>query len=199
MSDGEQAAAQRIRPSIGRGERARERVLTAALDVLADDGLSGFTFEAVARRAGASKATVYRHWTSPGALLVDAMDRTFRPFPPPSTGSFESDLIELLTQQASSLASARFPRLMAAFIDAAERDPTLADLHADLTRRRREPLLHVLAHAQRDGKISSRVAIETVVDLLVGPMFYRRFIAHRPIPDTMSAAIVEHVLSGIRA
>jgi AcrR family transcriptional regulator len=183
---------------VGRGERARERVLTAALDVLADHGMAGFTFEAVARQAGASKATVYRHWASPGALLVDAMDRTFQPFPPPSTGSLESDLVDLLTRQASGLAGPRFPRLMAAVVDAAERDPALADLHADLTRRRREPLLDVLIRAQEEGEIRPEVEIEIVADLLVGPTFYRRFIAHRPIPAALSAAVVEYVLSGIR-
>jgi hypothetical protein len=45
------------------------------------------------------------------------------------------------------------PRLLAAFIDAAERDPALAGLHADLTRRRREPLLVVLARGHERGQL----------------------------------------------
>jgi AcrR family transcriptional regulator len=60
------------RQPISRGGGARRRVLRAALDVLDEDGLPGFTMEAVARRAEASKATLYvarrdrcrrrRHW-----------------------------------------------------------------------------------------------------------------------------------------
>ncbi len=61
---------------ISRGDGARQRVLRAALDVLDEDGLPGFTMEAVARRAGASKATLYRRWPTVGALLIDAMDAT---------------------------------------------------------------------------------------------------------------------------
>src|SRR5437899_700 len=90
------AAGLSARGRIPRGDRARERILRAALEVLADGGLPGLTMEAIAERARASKATVYRHWRSPGALLVDAMDLTFRPFPPPTTGEVRTDLIELV-------------------------------------------------------------------------------------------------------
>src|SRR6266511_2813236 len=85
------------REPISRGAGARQRVLQAALQVLDEDGLPGFTMEAVARRAGASKATLYRHWPTVGALLIDAMDATFQPFPVPDTGSVQTDVAHLLT------------------------------------------------------------------------------------------------------
>lgn len=47
---------------IGRGEHARARVLRAALEILAGEGLAALTMDAVARRAEASKATLYRRW-----------------------------------------------------------------------------------------------------------------------------------------
>src|SRR5215831_476587 len=144
-------AAAPARGPIPRGERARERILRAALEVLADHGMTGFTIEAVARRAGASKATLYRRWPSRGALLVDAMDSSFQPFPPPATGDLRADLLELGAGLQALLGGQPFPRLMAAFIDAAERDPTLAGLHVELTERRREPVLHVLTEAVRRG------------------------------------------------
>lgn len=164
--------------------------------MLADTGSAGFSIEAVARRAGASKATVYRHWSSAGDLLVDAMDRTFRPFPPPATGRLDTDLIALLDQQTTMLGG-DFPRLMAAFIDAAERDPDLAGRHADLTGRRRAPLLEVLDRARRRGEIAPDADLELVADLLVGPMFYNRFIAHRARSASTPADVVRHVLRAI--
>jgi AcrR family transcriptional regulator len=133
----ESAAERTARARIPRGERARERVLRAALELLADRGLPGFTMEAVAQRAGASKATVYRHWRSPGALLVDAMDLSFKPFPLPATGRLRSDLIELASRLEALLVDQPFPRLLAAFMDAAERDPALQHMHVRLTERRR--------------------------------------------------------------
>lgn len=183
------------REPISRGAGARQRVLQAALEVLDDDGLPGFTMEAVARRAGASKATLYRRWPTVGALMIDAMDATFRPFPVPDTGRVDADVAQLLTAFVTLLEHTPFPRLLAAFIDAAERDSALATLHADLTRRRREPLLVVLARARERGQLPPDLDLEVVTDLLAGPFFYRRFIAHRPIPPDLINDVITHVLT----
>jgi len=187
------------RAPIGRGPHARERVLRAALYVLADHGLAGFSMEAVARRAGASKATVYRHWASQSELLVDAMDMGFQPFSPPTTGSLRADLIELLSHVEVLFSHGPFPRLMAAFIDAAESDPALASLHERLTERRREPAKRILTEARQRGEISPTTDLELVIDLLAGASFYRRFVAHWPFPGDYSAAIVDLVLAAIRS
>lgn len=186
------------REPVGRGVQARRRVLRAALDVLADDGMPGFTIESVARRAGASKATVYRHWSSPSALLVDAMDAQFRPLADVDTGDLRADLVALLTAFTRSLTDSPFPKLMAAFTDAAERDAALGDLHAELTRRRREPLLAVLTAAVAREELPDDTDTDLVVDLLAAPFFYRRLIAHREIPADMAGAVVDHVLAGLR-
>ena len=187
------------RAPLGRGEHARRRVLRAALDVLADDGMPGFTVESVARRAGASKATVYRHWPTSSALLVDAMDAEFRPLPDVDTGDLRTDLVRLLTAFASSFTDSPFPKLMAAFTDAAERDPALGEMHAELTRRRREPLVRLLDAARARGELVEDLDVELVVDLLAAPFFYRRLVAHRAMPADMPGAVVDHVLAGVRA
>ncbi len=155
--------------------------------------------EAVAQCAKASKATIYRHWSSQSALLVDAMDLGFQPFAPPETGALRTDLIAFLTQFEALVGAGPFPRLMAAFIDAAEWDPTLTSLHAELTERRREPLRHVLAEARRSGAIAPTTDVELTIDLLAGPGFYRRFIAHWPYPPGYAAAIVDLVLAAVGA
>jgi AcrR family transcriptional regulator len=183
------------REPIARGEGARQRILRAALEVLDEDGLPGFTMEAVARRAAASKATLYRHWPTVGALLIDAMDATFQALPVPDTGSVQSDVAQVLTAFVTLLERTPFPRLLAAFIDAAERDPALGALHADLTRRRREPLLTVLARARDRGQLADHLDPEIVTDLLAAPLFYRRFIAHQPIPPTLVHDLISHVLT----
>jgi AcrR family transcriptional regulator len=171
-------------------------VLVAALEVLADRGLAGFTMEAVAHRAGASKATVYRRWRSSGELLIDAMDATFRPFPSPTTGNVRSGLIEILSG-FERLLDGPFPLLLAAFMDAAERDPGLKSLHAELTGHRREPLRALLIRAREQGQISAAADVELAVDLLGGPLFYRHFVAHRAYPEGYAVAVIDHVLTAL--
>jgi AcrR family transcriptional regulator len=160
--------------------------------------MPGFTFEAIAHRAGASKATVYRHWASPATLLVDAMDASFQPFPLPATGDLRTDLIELFSQAKALLRDGPFPQHIAAFIDASERDPTLYGLHAQITERRREPVRHVLAQALQRGELPASADIELAVDLLSGPLFYRRLVAHQAFPAGYATAVVDHVLAALR-
>lgn len=183
---------------IGRGAHARGRILRAALEVLAERGVAGFSIEAVAERANASKATIYRHWATQSELLVAVMDLTFRPFATPTTGDVRRDLIELVREAHALLRSERFPRMLAAFIEAAEMDPKLKTLHDQLTSRRREPGRVVLERARERGEINPDTDLELVIDLLSAPAFYGRFVAHKPLPDSAAEVIVDYVLRAIR-
>jgi AcrR family transcriptional regulator len=60
---------------------ARDRVLEAAADLIGHGGLSGFSMEELALRAGVSRATVYRLFPSKASLFGDIV-RTYSPFEP---------------------------------------------------------------------------------------------------------------------
>lgn len=77
MSDRTAECAEPQRRSIGakRNPATEEAILTAAQDILREKGVKGLTMEAVARRARAGKATLYKWWPSRGALLVSVYER----------------------------------------------------------------------------------------------------------------------------
>jgi AcrR family transcriptional regulator len=185
------------RTPIGRGGHARARVLRAALEILAEEGLPALTMDAIARRAGASKATLYRRWSSRAALLVDAMAQAFEPPLVPLTGHLRVDLLAMVREGEALIESQPFARLMAAVIDAGERDASLATMHEALTGRRREPFLRILEEARRRGEIAAEVDLELATDLLVGPLFYRRFVSHRPPAGGFGEALVDRVLRAV--
>jgi hypothetical protein len=103
-------------------------------------------------------------------------------------------LIALLERLEALLNSQPFPRLMAAFVDAAERDPDLSRLSARIAEERRRPFRHVLSEAVARGELPATTEIDLVIDLLTGPAFYRRFIAHRRLPENFASTVVDHVL-----
>lgn len=75
------------------GDRERE-ILTAALHVLADVGYDRLTMDAVATRARASKATLYRRWTTKVSLVIDALLVQKSAPEIPDTGTLRGDLLE---------------------------------------------------------------------------------------------------------
>ena len=55
-------------------EAGRERIVGAARELLEDDGAEGFSIDAVARRAGVARMTVYNQFESKAGLLEALFD-----------------------------------------------------------------------------------------------------------------------------
>lgn len=81
-----------------RGEALAAAILDAAWAELAATGYDGVTMEGVARRAGTSKAVLYRRWPNRATLLLAAFRRVVVPVADkvPDTGSLRGDLIATL-------------------------------------------------------------------------------------------------------
>src|SRR6478735_5965606 len=80
------------RPRI-EGDREQE-ILDATLEVLAEVGYDRLTMDAVAAKAKASKATLYRRWTNKVSLVIDALHPK-GVYVVPDTGSLRGDLQEV--------------------------------------------------------------------------------------------------------
>src|SRR4051812_36234857 len=74
------------------GDREQE-ILDATLDVLVDVGSDRLTMDAVAAAARASKATLYRRWSSKAVLVIDALLSQKAPQSVPDTGNLRDDLL----------------------------------------------------------------------------------------------------------
>lgn len=122
------------------------------------------------------------------------MSDAFEPPPVTLTGRLRDDLIALVVGAEALMDSQPFPRLMAAVIDAGERDRALASLHGDLTNRRREPFLRVLGEAAGRGEVAADVDPELAADLIAGPLFYRRFVSDRPLTGDYGEALIDRVI-----
>ena len=115
-----------------RVQRSKEAVLGVTYKLLSEGGIGGVSIDEVSRRSGVSKTTIYRHWPSRSALLLDACSKIGTPPEVPNTGSLLGDVTALATHLADQLQNARWPAVLPSIIDAAERDSELAQLHAGL-------------------------------------------------------------------
>ncbi|WP_327638095.1 TetR/AcrR family transcriptional regulator [Kribbella sp. NBC_00482] len=89
------AAGVRQRPRVEGGRE--EEILDATVAVVAELGYDRLTMDAVATAAKASKATLYRRWSTKAELVVDAISRA-KGCPMPEdvdTGSLRGDLISM--------------------------------------------------------------------------------------------------------
>lgn len=88
-----------------RGQALEDAILDAAWDVLVTHGYHGFTYEAVAARAGTSRPVLYRRWPARDDLLRATITRfrRSRPIAVPDTGSLRDDAITFLRDAGTDL------------------------------------------------------------------------------------------------
>ncbi|WP_218004683.1 TetR/AcrR family transcriptional regulator [Microtetraspora niveoalba] len=79
-----------------RGTELEGAILDAAWDVLVEHGYHGFTYEAVAARAGTSRPVLYRRWPRRDDLLLATLAKFWQPIAVPDTGNLRDDAIGFL-------------------------------------------------------------------------------------------------------
>jgi AcrR family transcriptional regulator len=82
------------RPGRRRDPSLEPRVVAAALAVYAEAGWSGFSFDAVARRAGVGKAPLYLRWAGKEELLLAALGAHTTAISITDSGNLRDDLVE---------------------------------------------------------------------------------------------------------
>ena len=177
-----------------------EAIAQATKEVLAERGLAALTLEGVARRAGVSRATVYRRWPNLDALLVHLLRGLVHDFGVPPHDDVRDALVELLAEQADVLireAGTLYPILgaHAAF------DPAAREALTALVSRRRAPLEAVLRRGIASNQLPGDVDIDLSLYLLWGPVYYRYLGAlagQEPIEREFIARVVDNVLGGLQ-
>jgi len=174
-----------------RVERSKAAVLAETYRQLTQSGIGGVSIDEISRVSGVSKTTIYRHWPSRSALLIDACSRFGNASPPPDTGNLRSDLHALVTELGEQLQSAAWASVYPSIIDAAERDPEIAALQAGLHTAFMAPFHAVIERAKDRGEVLPDKSAADGIAAIVGPLFYRRWFSKEPIDDRFTDAMTD--------
>ena len=109
-----------------RSDEARRAALEATLDLLAANGVDGVTFEEVAARSGVAKSTLYRHFGTKQAMLVEAANSCFVEQSTPDTGDLLEDLREIVRKGSDTEDKHRVPDVLPPLLALARAPPRLA-------------------------------------------------------------------------
>src|SRR3954452_8640283 len=186
-----------------RVEGVREaEILEAALDVLGDVGYDRLTMDAVALRAKASKATLYRRWNGKVSLVIDALHHGHQHEvrEPVDTGSLREDLLNAFCG-AGGLTDKPEVDTFGAILTAIARDADFADAF------RREVLApkvaatsEIFERAKARGEINDEVDIELLAPALAGIVLHRFFmLGEAPTPELITSVIDQIILPATQA
>ncbi|MER8828450.1 TetR/AcrR family transcriptional regulator [Mesorhizobium sp. M0938] len=188
----------RVRKSIGprRSPDSADAILNAAEAVLAEAGYSGFSIEAVARRARAGKPTIYRWWPSKAALLFDVYQRGKR-VDNPDSGNLEDDLVGFLKSLFSHWRETPSGSVFRSLIAEAQSDATVAAALAEYTKGRHVHTGRMIERAKARGEVAADVDPALVADL-VASFAWKHLLTNRLDEDeTTIRTAVRYVIQGI--
>ncbi len=175
------------------GDREQE-ILEATLDVLVEVGYDRLTLDAVASRARASKATLYRRWNGKAPLVVDALAHGKGPLPEPDTGSLREDLREAFCGMGG-MADPRQTALFGSIITAITTDPEFAEaFRRDVVGPKVEVMGRIWARAADRGDLRDGVDLDVLTTALPGILMHRAHLLGRPPSDDDVARVVDTVI-----
>jgi len=186
------AATATVDPDADLSVREQE-ILAVCAELLTEIGYERLTIDAVAARARASKATIYRRWPGKPALVGAAMRYITDQdnLAPDYTGDLRADLLSLLTNARERFAD-KAP-LLAGMVNAMQSDPELAGyLRADIARCRAATDA-LLARYVDEGVITASDP-EFIRELAPATLMTRILITGEPVDDSLLHNLVDRVL-----
>ena len=182
------------RPRI-EGER-ESAIFDATMRLLATSGYDRLTMDAVAAEARASKATLYRRWTTKADLVVDALVwlKNCMPDEAPSTGSLRGDLLSVACSEGGL--TDQMPRaVFGALITAMQRDEALAVAFqerflAPVEQRTRT----IFERAKARGEIADDVDLALIGSVLPSIAIFRALARNEAVGPELIEQIVDQVV-----
>ncbi|MEM9740116.1 MAG: helix-turn-helix domain-containing protein [Pseudomonadota bacterium] len=166
-----------------RSEESRAAILAATREELAENGWRKFSVDSVAKRAKASKQTIYRWWPSVGAMCVDAGLELL-----PAPSRLGRDPAERVTDiflplESASRTGTGHAVLRASLIAAADDVDAGEYWRAWLQDNLRLPLRNVMAELTAKRVVRRDWDIDTAMELMLGAFWHRLVLMRAPISD----------------
>lgn len=181
-----------------RDEDARRRILHAALELMEASAFPQVTAEAIAARAGTSKATLYRWWPNKAAVVIDAFREMVVPeLPLRDTGSLARDLTAQ-TRNFARVLSGPGGRMLRSFVIAARSDPEVAAAFRSIwSDPRRREAKSILRRKQTTGQLRKDADLDLVLDSLYGPLYYRFLVKNDPPTPKYAESLAALIIQGL--
>lgn len=170
-----------------RSAAAEAAILDAAAELFAEQGVEGASIEQIARRAGVTRATVYRRWKRKEDVIAQALGRV-KEGADPGVEDWSAvdadDFLRLISEVTPGvLARPDLGRLVARLLGSAHSHPELLQAYWDgYLAPRRAAFTQSLEAMRQAGRLDSDADPEVLQDILAGALIYRFLV--RPGPHT---------------
>ena len=164
------------------------------LELLQEHGYDRLTLDAVATRARASKATLYRRWPTKAELVLAAfVEGTRQVAIDPDTGTLRGDLLQL-GEQIRAHVSIHAGTIRAVLVETSRSAELDAMMQEQFLDQRKALMSRVLARAVDRGEVRASAITDDLWDVLPGYLIYRSVLTGNPPARQTIDDLVDNVL-----
>jgi AcrR family transcriptional regulator len=178
---------------VGHGRGAL--IMQAALDLVGELGYDNVSMDAIAARAHASKATIYRRWDSKAVLVARALScRDDSPTATPDTGDLRTDLLLAISTSVQAICDGDLA-LMTGLLTAMHSDAELARLiREQMVTKKRYAARAFITRAVERGQLPPDVDVKVFDEIAMAMVFTRLFITGEPADEAFITHLVDDIL-----
>ena len=169
-----------------RSDASHAAILDAAASELTEKGWRGFSVDNVARRAKASKQTIYRWWDSICALCVECVIRDLHAPSEDARDPEQRDAALIIPFETLSRSSSGKEILRGALLAVGDDDIAAEKWRAWIKENIREPLRMLLVELSAKNVIRRDWDIDLAIEFLLGPFWHRMIVRHSMAPEGFS-------------
>ena len=199
---------QRSASSGGPGLQARGRprsadvdaaILRAAAELLRDEGIEGTTINAVARRSGVARASIYLRYRGRDALITAAIRAAIGREPIPTSGDLERDFYRAAEQARTVLSSKGFQKVLPRLIEGLlQPRGGPRSISYDMLAPNRSLFVDEYRELADGAGLRSDVDPGLVANLLIGGLLNHLLVTGRSPSAADSKQVVDILLEGLR-
>ncbi|WP_241251770.1 TetR/AcrR family transcriptional regulator [Candidatus Protofrankia californiensis] len=191
-----------VSTSLGGAVRGRPRddareqaILRAALELLTEVGYERMSMVAVAARARASKATIYRRWAGKDELVVEAIRRqAVDDIVCVDTGNLRGDLVDIIRQKVKRLSEGGAALMAGVVLAMRESVALAAALRVQMIEDRRDIAALIVQRAFDRGEPCSPTAADVFNELVPAMVFSRLLVTGEALDDAFIQHMVDDIL-----
>lgn len=144
------------------------------------------------------KSTMYRHWSSKTALLLDALlSLGDREVPVPMEGPVEVALKRFFSATFAVAGETGAGKALCRLAAEAGSGTDAARVLEELISRRRRVARGIIERGIESGELREEIDPDIVLDILYGPFWYRLLFGRAPLDEAFAHELIEHILRGI--
>lgn len=183
-----------------RGAERTDAIMLTTLELGREIGYARLSIEAVAARAGVGKHTIYRRWSSKGALLLDSLlSLNESGLDYPDTGDIAVDLRAQIYAAVDLLGGPPFGPLFQALVGEAQHDRQVAvTLNERFIAPQADKTVARLKAARDQGQVAPDFDLELAMAILSGPLYFQLLIAQEPLTHEYVDRVLDALFAGLR-